>query len=548
MPISTINVRSKRLHSFKNPHSLMIQGTTSDAGKSVLVTAICRILARHNVAVAPFKSQNMALNSAVTAEGGEIGRAQAVQAQGANIAPSILMNPVLLKPNSDVGSQVIVNGQSIGNMKAREYHEFKPQLLQQVITTYQRLQQLYPVTIIEGAGSPAEINLREHDIANMGFAQAIDCPVLIVADIDRGGVFAHLYGTYALLSETEQQRVVGFIINRFRGDVSLLQSGLDWLEQKTSVPTLAVIPYISNLHIESEDAVAQVQQKGEAKLFKIVVPLYPRASNHTDFDVLRLNPLIDCQFVRDASLFSGADLIILPGSKNVSNDLQWLKDNGWAQIIERHLRFAGKVMGICGGYQMLGEKIHDPLGIENTATDKGASSIAGLGLLKIETTLAQTKTLTNVRGSSVLTDTELHGYEIHAGISRGEDLQRPWFKLHSQTNSRQQNDDSTEYYDGAINACDSIRGTYLHGLFEGDQIRAEILSWAGMAQLEPFNYVEFREQQISRLADEVETVLPFATLANILQLDRLNDHSSAQPNSNANTANLSKNSELNNVL
>lgn len=547
MPISTINVRSKRLHSFKNPHSLMIQGTTSDAGKSVLVTAICRILARHQVAVAPFKSQNMALNSAVTAEGGEIGRAQAVQAQGANIAPSILMNPVLLKPNSDVGSQVIVNGQSIGNMKARQYHEFKPQLLQQVITTYQRLQQLYPVTIIEGAGSPAEINLREHDIANMGFAQAIDCPVLIVADIDRGGVFAHLYGTYALLSETEQQRVVGFIINRFRGDVSLLQSGLDWLEQKTSVPTLAVIPYISNLHIESEDSVAQVQQKGDAKLFKIVVPLYPRASNHTDFDVLRLNPLIDCQFVRDASLFSGADLIILPGSKNVSNDLQWLKDNGWAQIIERHLRFAGKVMGICGGYQMLGEKIHDPLGIENTATDKGASSIAGLGLLKIETTLAQTKTLINAQGSSVLTGTPLHGYEIHAGISRGEDLQRPWFKLNSQKNSQQQNN-SIEYFDGAINAYDSVRGTYLHGVFEGDQIRAEILSWAGMTQLESFNYVQFREQQIARLADEVETVLPFATLANILQLDRLNDHSSALTSSTSNTNNINTNNELDNVL
>jgi len=528
----------------------MIQGTTSDAGKSVLVTAICRILARHHIAVAPFKSQNMALNSAVTAEGGEIGRAQAVQAQGANIAPSVLMNPVLLKPNSDVGSQVIVNGQSIGNMKAREYHEFKPQLLQQVITTYQRLQQSYPVTIIEGAGSPAEINLREHDIANMGFAQAIDCPVLIVADIDRGGVFAHLYGTYALLSDTEQQRVAGFIINRFRGDVSLLQSGLDWLEQKTSVPTLAVIPYISNLHIESEDAVAQVQQKGDAKLFKIVVPLYPRASNHTDFDVLRLNPMIDCQFVRDASLFSGADLIILPGSKNVSNDLQWLKDNGWPQIIERHLRYAGKVMGICGGYQMLGEKIHDPLGIENTVTDKGANTIAGLGLLKIETTLAQTKTLTNAQGSSVLTGTPLHGYEIHAGISRGEDLERAWFKLksHKSNQSSQQLNASDEYYDGAINAYDSIRGTYLHGVFEGDQIRAEILSWAGMEQLEKFNYVEFREQQIERLADEVETVLPFATLANILQLDHLNDSALTQPCSNADSANLSKNSELNNVL
>jgi len=243
-------------------------------------------------------------------------------------------------------------------------------------------------------------------------------------------------------------------------------------------------------------------------------------------------------------------LIILPGSKNVSNDLQWLKDNGWPQIIERHLRYAGKVMGICGGYQMLGEKIHDPLGIENTVTDKGANTIAGLGLLKIETTLAQTKTLTNAQGSSVLTGTPLHGYEIHAGISRGEDLERAWFKLQSHKNnqSSQQLNDSDEYYDGAINAYDSIRGTYLHGVFEGDQIRAEILSWAGMEQLEQFNYVEFREQQIERLADEVETVLPFATLANILQLDHLNDSALAQPSSNDDTANSSKNSELNNVL
>jgi adenosylcobyric acid synthase len=504
---------------FNAPHSLMVQGTTSDAGKSILVTALCRILARHKIAVAPFKSQNMALNSAVTKEGGEIGRAQAVQAQAANLAPSILMNPVLLKPNSDVGSQVIVNGQSIGNMKARVYHEFKPQLLKSVVVTHQALQALYKVTVIEGAGSPAEINLREHDIANMGFAEAIDCPVIIVADIDRGGVFAHLFGTFALLSESEQRRVKGFVINRFRGDVSLLQPGLDWLEEKTQVPTIAVIPYITNLHIEAEDAVNQTQLSTDITPFKVAIPLYPRASNHTDFDVLRLHPQLDCEFVRDAQMYTGADLIILPGSKNVSSDLQWLKTSGWQPIIERHLRLGGKVLGICGGYQMLGKMIHDPKGIENAP-----GSIEGLGLLDLETTLDEVKTLTNVTGQCLHSDSQISGYEIHAGVSSGEDLQRAWFRILKQGSVE-------SVLEGAANSDDSVRGTYLHGLLEGDAILRETLSWAGMDQIKAFDYQAFREQQIERLADEVEKALPFSKLAELLSLEG-EDATGEEPSAN----------------
>jgi adenosylcobyric acid synthase len=501
----------------------MVQGTTSDAGKSVVVTALCRILARKGWSVAPFKSQNMALNSAVTKEGGEIGRAQAVQAQGANLEPRVLMNPVLLKPNSDVGAQVIVNGQSIGNMQARDYHLFKPQLLEKVVEYHHQLQQLQPITIIEGAGSPAEINLREHDIANMGFAEAIDCPVIIVADIDRGGVFAHLFGTFALLSKSEQQRVKGFVINRFRGDVSLLQPGLDWLEAKTGIATIAVLPYIKNLHIESEDAVAQVQSMAalDNDLFKIVVALYPRASNHTDFDVLRLDPLIDCEFVTDSQRFSGADLIILPGSKNVQHDFKWLIESGWLAILQRHLRFGGKVLGICGGYQMLGNKLHDPHSVENTA-----GSLEGLGLLSIETTLSQIKTLTNVTGTCLHTKLAVQGYEIHAGETTGADLQRPWFKISHQASTSISagagGSQDSVYFDGASNFEDNVRGTYLHGVFEGDGIRQSILTWAGMSRASKLNYHQFREQQIEKLADEVEKALPFSLLSELLSLNQLN--------------------------
>ena len=498
------------MNEFKHPHTLMVQGTTSDAGKSIMVTALGRILVRHGISVAPFKPQNMALNSAVTAEGGEIGRAQAVQAEACFLAPTVDMNPVLLKPNSDIGAQVIVHGKAIGNMKATEYHHYKPELLNEVLASHARLAQQYQVVLVEGAGSPAEINLREHDIANMGFAEAADCPVVIVADIDRGGVFAHLLGTYELLSESEKARVKGFIINRFRGDVSLLESGLDWLEARTRVPVLAVVPYVMNLHIEAEDAINQQQKHpiGYQQL-KVVVPIYPRASNHTDFDVLRMHPQVDCEFMRDLNSFNGADLIVLPGSKNVRGDLAWLQESGWADTIKRHLRLGGKVIGVCGGYQMLGEWIHDPDAIESAA-----GSSEGLGLLAMETTLTGNKTLRNVCGKTLETGVAVKGYEIHAGISTGAALQQPLFAV-SPTEDAQ-----AAVPEGARNAEDTVIGSYIHGLFDSSELLNELLLWAGLNRVEQFDYAAFREQQIERLADEVEAVLPVSRICELLALEK----------------------------
>jgi len=312
--------------------TLMIQGSTSDAGKSTIVTALCRWLQRQGVSVVPFKPQNMALNSAVTEDGCEIGRAQAVQAQACKLAPHTDMNPVLLKPNSDTGAQIIIHGHAISNMEAKDYHHYKTTAMAAVLSSHQRLSQQYQVIIVEGAGSPAEINLRDRDIANMGFAEAVDCPVLIVADIDRGGVFAHLVGTLSLLSQSEQNRVRGFIINRFRGDIALLQSGLDWLEETTGKPVLGVLPYLQNLHLEAEDAIDTQQVTNNAK-FKVIVPVYPRISNHTDLDPMRLHPQIDLQFIPPDHSIPPADLIILPGSKSVRADLSWLRNTGWEQAI-----------------------------------------------------------------------------------------------------------------------------------------------------------------------------------------------------------------------
>ena len=488
----------------KMPQTLMVQGATSDAGKSILTAAICRILARHKISIAPFKPQNMALNSAVSKEGGEIGRAQAVQAQACFLEPSVAMNPVLLKPNSETGSQVIVNGHAIGNMNARDYHQYKPKLLNDVLAAHQQLQQQYEVVLVEGAGSPAEINLREHDIANMGFAEAIDCPVILVADIERGGVFAHLYGTWALLSASEQKRIVGFVINRFRGDVSLLDSGLQWLEKRTGVPVLAVIPYIPKLHIEAEDSMSQSAADGVNEYhqqLKVAVLHYPRTSNHTDFDVLRMHPQVNCEFLKESKQFSGADLIILPGSKSVRQDLQWLKDQGWLPIIQRHLRLGGKLMGICGGFQMLGQHIHDPQALEG----KAGSSTA-LAYIKMETHLTENKTLKQVKGCLINRDIPLSGYEIHAGISEGEGLNQPVFNIDNKN-------------EGAWAGEGHILGTYIHGLFDQPELLHYLLRWAGAEEIENFNYPEYREQQLNHLADEVEKVLPLNTLKKLLSLD-----------------------------
>jgi len=510
---------------FRHAQTLMVQGTTSDAGKSILVTALCRILARTGLHVAPFKPQNMALNSAVTAEGGEIGRAQAVQAEACYLAPTVDMNPVLLKPNSEVGSQVILRGQSIGNMQATEYHAYKPKLLNEVLASHTRLSEHYDAVIVEGAGSPAEINLREHDIANMGFAEAVDCPVIIVADIDRGGVFAHLFGTYELLSDTEKQRVIGFVINRFRGDVSLLQSGLDWLEQKTQVPVLGVLPYIQNLHIEAEDAVnnEQVLDTAASQL-RVVVPMYPRASNHTDFDALRMHPQVHCEFVRDSQQFKGADLIVLPGSKNVRGDLAWLMQHGWGKHIVRHLRLGGKVYGICGGFQMLGQWVHDPEAIESTA-----GSSKGLGLLEMETTLEDLKQLRNVEGvfdhkgayksghcktSHKTQEYAISGYEIHAGVSCGNALNSPLYQITSRQGVKCQSEP-----EGACSEDGAVIGSYLHGIFDKAESLEALLEWAGLAQLNRFDYRAHRAQEIDRLADEVEQVIDANAIKALLSLE-----------------------------
>ncbi|MBJ2179097.1 cobyric acid synthase [Pseudomonas veronii] len=475
--------------------TLMVQGTTSDAGKSTLVTALCRWLVRQGVAVVPFKPQNMALNSAVTAEGGEIGRAQAVQAQAANLAPHTDMNPVLLKPNSDTGAQVIIHGRAVTSMNAVAYHDYKAIAMQAVLASHTRLSDAYPVVMVEGAGSPAEINLRANDIANMGFAEAVDCPVLLIADINRGGVFAHLVGTLELLSPTEQARVKGFIINRFRGDIALLQPGLDWLEARTGKPVVGVLPYVMDLHLEAEDGIDQRQIDKAAEVLKVVVPVLPRISNHTDFDPLRLHPQVDLQFVGPGQPIPAADLIILPGSKSVRSDLAYLRANGWDTAVARHLRYGGKVLGICGGLQMLGEQVHDPLGLEGPA---GSSD--GLGLLAFSTTLAQEKQLRNVRGRLLLEDAEVSGYEIHAGVTSGAALERPAVYL----------DDGR--HDGAQSADGQILGTYLHGVFETPAACSALLRWAGVQAVQEVDYHALRERDIERLADLVEQHLDTALL------------------------------------
>ena len=499
----TLVVEDTRTVLQQRARTLMVQGTTSDAGKSILVTALCRILARKGIKVAPFKSQNMALNSAVTADGGEIGRAQAVQAEACFLQPDVRMNPILLKPNSDLGSQVILRGKAIGNMKAVEYHQHKPKLLQDVVLAHQELLADFDLVMVEGAGSPAEINLRQHDLANMGFAEAVDCPVIIVADIDRGGVFAHLYGTYELLSATEQARTQGFIINRFRGDKALLQGGLDWLEQKTGKPVLAVLPYIHNLHIEAEDSLAvdQFANSDAGQHFKVVVPIYPRASNHTDFDALRMHPEVDCRLIRDVQHFKGADLIILPGSKNTRGDLGWLKVSGWDAVIKRHLRLGGKVIGICGGYQMLGQAVHDPDG-----TESSPGSSEGLGHLAIETLLQGEKQLRNVQGHWLgeVGHIPVTGYEIHVGQTSGSDLAQPLMQLNTGP-------------DGARNSEDTVMGSYVHGLFDEPKLLAELLRWAGLEHTQAFDYPALRAAQIERLADEVEAELPVEKIFNIMQ-------------------------------
>jgi adenosylcobyric acid synthase len=480
--------------------ALMVQGCTSDAGKSVLVAALCRILARRGVAVAPFKPQNMALNSAVTVDGGEIGRAQALQAQAAGLPPRIDFNPVLLKPNSDRRAQVIIHGHAIADLDARAYHDYKRVAMDAVLASWARLTAEFDCVIVEGAGSPAEVNLRDRDIANMGFAEAVDIPVILVGDIDRGGVLAHFVGTLDCLSTSEQARIKGLVVNRFRGDIGLLQPGLDWLAQRTGKPVLGTVPYLHGLFLDAEDALAHhMERAGETRL-TVIAPVFPRISNANDLDPLRLHPEVDFRWIGPGQLPPPADLVVLPGSKSVAADLAWLRqqnDGGWESYLRRHLRYGGKLAGLCGGYQMLGRRLHDPAGIEGAA-----ATVAGLGFLDCETTLEPEKQLRNVTGHLTLDGLPaMAGYEIHMGVTRGPALARPAVRL------------ADGRAEGALSADDQILGSYCHGLFDHPQALAALLAWAGAKDIAPVDFAARREADIDRLADSVEASLDWKLLS-----------------------------------
>ncbi len=557
--------------------SLMVQGTTSDAGKSTLVAGLCRVFHRHGQRVAPFKPQNMALNSAVTRDGGEIGRAQALQAVAAGLEPRIDFNPVLLKPSSDTKAQVIIQGKALTSLEAAaffgpESRDYKAAAMQAVLASWHRLQQEFDWLLVEGAGSPAEINLRQGDIANMGFAEAVDCPVILIADIDKGGVFAHLVGTLALLSESEQARVKGFVINRFRGDISLLQSGLDWLEAHTGKPVLGVLPYLDALHLDAEDALVQTtaqsqvateqpatarsaraqsettQSERTGTRLRVGVLVYPRISNHTDFDPLRLHPDIEFCYIGPTHQgeLPGLDLLLLPGSKNVRADLAFIRQQGWDKGIARHLRYGGKLIGICGGFQMLGQSIADPLGLEDLP---GTSQ--GLGYLPLTTELQVEKQLLNVSGSLRLgqSSASVSGYEIHCGASRIPDRCMQPLLLNergSDANSVSATEPAkvTEpakitkpakttvpsqiagptqitavRSEGLLSEDNQILGSYLHGLFDSPEACELLLAWAGMTapQGHAVDINQQRQQQLDRLADVLEQHLDFNKIINIFK-------------------------------
>jgi adenosylcobyric acid synthase len=469
--------------------SLMFCGTASDVGKSVLTAGFCRILNNRGVRVAPFKSQNMALNSFATPEGAEIGRAQAVQAQACRIPPHVDMNPVLLKPNSDTGSQVIVHGKVVSSMAVAEYNSFKPQVFGKIAESFARLSAGYEFVVIEGAGSIAEINLKSHDIANLKVAELADCPVILIADIDRGGVFAQVIGTLELLEPEERARIKGVIINKFRGDISLLKPGIDFIEQRTGVPVLGVVPYFTDFHIPEEDSVALEKRvkgkrpKTKGNNIRIGVIRLPRISNYTDFASLEAEPDVELHYLGKADDLEGLDLLILPGSKSTTSDLLFLSENGLAPAIKE---FAGPVIGICGGYQMLGKRVLDPLGIESAIKE-----VKGLGLLDVETAMLPEKETHQVEcrlhpaGLLVAPGCSgtLTGYEIHMGRS----TLGPEAEIFCQLLLR--SGKTVAIADGATSRDGRVFGTYLHGIFDNDGFRTTFLNKIrkakGLAEVSP---------------------------------------------------------------
>ncbi len=496
--------------------SIMIQGTMSNAGKSLLAAGLCRIFVQDGYSVAPFKSQNMALNSYITEDGLEMGRAQAVQAQAAGIPPRADMNPILLKPTTDVGSQVIVRGVPIGNMKAKEYFACKKKLIPDILECYHRLEEQYEILVIEGAGSPAEINLKADDIVNMGMASMADAPVLLVGDIDRGGVFAQLYGTVALLTPQERARVKGLIINKFRGDPSILEPGIAMLEELCGIPVVGVVP-MADVDVEDEDSLSsrlEREEKAAPGTLDLAVIHVPKISNFTDFDVFSRIPGVSLRYVSRVSQLGTPDLVILPGTKNTVSDLLWMRQNGLEAAILKLADRRIPVWGICGGYQMMGERLTDPKGVETVP----GTCIRGMGLLPMETEFAEEKMQTQVKGRlphipglfSSLSGKEFSGYEIHMGRSfgAGEGKQGCW-----------------ENSLPVVYARENSIGTYVHGIFDGPEIAlcvAQALAARKGITLEEAGETDwegYRERQFDKLAAVLRQSLDMEKIYQIMGLE-----------------------------
>ncbi len=496
--------------------AIMIQGTMSNAGKSLLAAGLCRIFKQDGYRVAPFKSQNMALNSFITEEGLEMGRAQVMQAEAAGIKPSVLMNPILLKPTNNIGSQVIVNGEVLGTMSARDYFQYKKQLVPKVMEAYHKLEEEYDILVIEGAGSPAEINLKKEDIVNMGMAKLAKAPVLLVGDIDRGGVFAQLIGTVMLLEEEEQKMIKGMIINKFRGDKTILDPGVVSLEEKTGIPVVGVAPYME-LEVEDEDSLTErFSDSQEIGAIDIAVIRVPRISNFTDFNALEMISGVSLRYVKFTSELKNPDMIILPGTKNTMEDLLWLRQSGLEAAILKRAAEGTIIFGVCGGYQMLGEKLSDPDGIE------AGGEIKGMGLLPIETTFRDSKIRTRVSGVfpevtgplSSLTGTKLEGYEIHMGESK---LLKG---AHSLTEITDHVKDTIKK-DGAY--ANNVYGSYVHGIFDKEEVAKNVVKAIGerkgidVSQMKGIDFSEFKETQYDKLADGLRKHLDMKKIYEILE-------------------------------
>ncbi|MFI3167730.1 MAG: cobyric acid synthase [Bacillota bacterium] len=475
---------------------IMIQGTMSNAGKSLLTAGLCRVLTNMGYNVAPFKSQNMALNSFITKDGEEMGRAQVVQAEACKKQPSALMNPILLKPTTDVGSQVIVGGKSIGNYSAVEYFKMKKTLIPDIMKAYNQLASENDIIVIEGAGSPAEINLKTQDIVNMGMAEMVDAPVLLVGDIDRGGVFAQLYGTVELLEQSEKDRIKGLIINKFRGDKSILQSGLTMLENLTNKPVVGVVPF-AKVDIDDEDSLSQrIMPNSQIKDIDIAIIRLPRMSNFTDFAVFERFESLSVRYVEKVSDLKNPDLIIIPGTKSTIEDLKWLKTSGFESLVSKHVSSGGGLFGVCGGYQMLGKSIEDKVGVE------GGGSVIGLGFLDIHTVFESEKHTTQVAGRldsvggifACLSGCEFSGYEIHNGKS------------------------ST---DKNIIANGNVYGSYIHGIFDGGNIARDMLYAIAKSKnitvdLENFDELAYKDSQYEKLAKVIEDSVDIGEVLRII--------------------------------